>query len=178
MVNASQQGPAPAPRVSTPNSMAGTLYRGVLHMFSPSLMQAVTLAMLMAAAYVLTMFHPAAIFFSILKIISVMWWMKVGSIVAYEGLANWQSDVKGLDPSARSARMSCYIGSICLGSLDIALGQNMGPTQFRQRIIINGAVCLLFYILLSAAGIAQRALSRSRLAKGCTDLKAQSSNSV
>jgi hypothetical protein len=51
-----------------PLPSSGTLYRGVLHMFSPSLMQAVTLAMLMAAAYVLTMFHPAAIFFSILKV--------------------------------------------------------------------------------------------------------------
>jgi hypothetical protein len=36
------------------------------------------------------------------QIISVMWWMKVGSIVAYEGLANWQSDVK-VCPSPRSS---------------------------------------------------------------------------
>mmetsp|Transcript_23358 Transcript_23358/g.58623 ORF Transcript_23358/g.58623 Transcript_23358/m.58623 type:complete len:106 (+) Transcript_23358:117-434(+) len=47
---------------------SGVLYRGMLHMVSPSLMHAVTLAMLMAAAYVVTMFHPAAIFLSILKV--------------------------------------------------------------------------------------------------------------
>mmetsp|Transcript_23361 Transcript_23361/g.58632 ORF Transcript_23361/g.58632 Transcript_23361/m.58632 type:complete len:170 (+) Transcript_23361:112-621(+) len=169
MVNAAPGGQAP------PDSYAGVLYRGMLHMVSPSLMHAVTLAMLMAAAYVVTMFHPAAIFLSILKIISVLWWMKVGAIVAYEGLANWQA---GHDPTAGQARMSCYTGSLCLGSLDIALGQNMGASQFRQRIIINGMVCLLFYILLSAAGAAQRAVSRSRLAKDSITLKAISSESA
>uniref|UniRef100_A0A061QQ14 Uncharacterized protein n=1 Tax=Tetraselmis sp. GSL018 TaxID=582737 RepID=A0A061QQ14_9CHLO len=115
--------------------------------------------------------YPGILFEAVLKLASMLWWMKVGAITAYEGLSNWQPEqrdspaAKARQLSGSTARTWCCIGSLTMGSLDMALAQSMPREQFRDRILITGAACLAMYGVLHAAGMLQRALLRGRLGR-------------
>lgn len=47
---------------------------------------------------------------------------------------------QGHEPSGSSARTSCCIGALMMGSLEAALAQSMPRSQFKERMLINGAV--------------------------------------
>mmetsp|Transcript_14669 Transcript_14669/g.41256 ORF Transcript_14669/g.41256 Transcript_14669/m.41256 type:complete len:203 (+) Transcript_14669:402-1010(+) len=164
---------APSPRgkpgLLPTNTLSGLVYLAFLHLFNPSLMQAVTLALLTAAGFVTVQLYPTPISNAVLQVLSVLWWMKMGAVVAYEGLGNCQTDTKGHQPKGRSARTSCCFGALTMGTIEMILSRAMAPNLLKERMLINGVVCVLLYIFLSAAGFLQRAFLRSRLGRDTKD---------